>query len=488
MTVTPATAELAALGATVQLTATVLDQHGNAIPGAQVAWSSGRAAVAAVDTAGLVTAVGNGTATVTAMAGTVTGTAEVTVAGVLQPDRSALVALFEATGGPQWNISDNWLTDAPVGEWHGVGIDGSGRVERLLLRFNSLSGPIPPELGHLERLRQLDLQFNALSGPVPKEIGDLAMLDTLVLTANELTGSLPSDLLRLDGLRRLSFANNAGLCAPGVVEWVEWLEGVNASGPYCNASDRATLVALFEATGEARWTNAEGWTESAGLDAWWGVSVDSLGRVVTLDLSRNGLTGRLPKDLGDLSRMTRLRVGGNGLSGWLPRSLAGLSLLELDYADTGICVLQEAAFLDWLHAIPSHNGSGAQCSDGDFLTALYEATGGPNWIRNDNWLSDAPLGDWHGVETDASGRVVGLDFSEHDPRWWWTCVGNNLVGVIPADIGNLTALEHLALCDNNLTGLIPPEIGNLTALRWLSLHGNELSGPIPPEIGNLTAL
>ena len=25
------------------------------------------------------------------------------------------------------------------------------------------------------------------------------------------------------------------------------------------------------------------------------------------------------------------------------------------------------------------------------LTALYEATDGANWTRNDNWLSDAPL-------------------------------------------------------------------------------------------------
>ena len=69
VTVTPATAELAALGATVQLSARVLDQNGQAMAGAAVAWSSSDASVASVDASGLVAAVDNGTATVTATSG-----------------------------------------------------------------------------------------------------------------------------------------------------------------------------------------------------------------------------------------------------------------------------------------------------------------------------------------------------------------------------------------------------------------------------------
>ncbi len=42
------------------------------------------------------------------------------------------------------------------------------------------------------------------------------------------------------------------------------------------------------------------------------------------------------------------------------------------------------------------------------LVALYEATNGPNWVNNANWLTDAPLGEWYGVHTDQLGRVVGL--------------------------------------------------------------------------------
>ena len=50
-------------------------------------------------------------------------------------------------------------------------------------------------------------------------------------------------------------------------------------------------------------------------------------------------------------------------------------------------------------------------SEREVLEALYKATDGPNWGRNDNWLTDSPLGDWFGVDTDADGRVVDLELT-----------------------------------------------------------------------------
>ena len=38
---------------------------------------------------------------------------------------------------------DNWLTDAPLGEWHGVTTDAGGRVTVLYLDDNGLSGLDP---------------------------------------------------------------------------------------------------------------------------------------------------------------------------------------------------------------------------------------------------------------------------------------------------------------------------------------------------------
>ena len=92
--VSPATAEFSALGASVQLTAEVRDQSGNVMAGAAVAWSSTAASVATVDAAGLVTAVANGTATITAASGGVPGTAAVTVTQALD---SVAVSPTEAT-------------------------------------------------------------------------------------------------------------------------------------------------------------------------------------------------------------------------------------------------------------------------------------------------------------------------------------------------------------------------------------------------------
>ena len=78
--VTPATAQLTAIGQTAQLAAEVRDQNGNAMAGVALRWESSNEAVAAVDDSGLVAAIANGTTTITATSGGASGTATVTVA------------------------------------------------------------------------------------------------------------------------------------------------------------------------------------------------------------------------------------------------------------------------------------------------------------------------------------------------------------------------------------------------------------------------
>lgn len=77
--VSPPNAQLASIGATVQLTATVLDQRGQPMAGASVTWGSSNAAVASVGANGTVTAVANGNASITATSGSASGSANVTV-------------------------------------------------------------------------------------------------------------------------------------------------------------------------------------------------------------------------------------------------------------------------------------------------------------------------------------------------------------------------------------------------------------------------
>lgn len=72
-----------------------------------------------VDAMGLVTAAGNGVTTVRAAVGEMWLAVSITA----QLHRGPLLKLYEATGGPGWNNSENWGTGAPLGQWHGVTTD-----------------------------------------------------------------------------------------------------------------------------------------------------------------------------------------------------------------------------------------------------------------------------------------------------------------------------------------------------------------------------
>ena len=82
-------------------------------------------------------------------------------------ERSALVALYIATDGPNWNDNTNWLTDAPLRNRHGVTIGADSRVTYLILPRNRLTGEIPLELGNLTNLDSLTLAGNRLDGGCP---------------------------------------------------------------------------------------------------------------------------------------------------------------------------------------------------------------------------------------------------------------------------------------------------------------------------------
>ena len=168
----PEEATLMAIAETVQLTAAVLDQNGQPVEGAVVTWSSSDEAVATVSPQGLVTAVMNGAAQITARAGTASASVTVTVMDTSR-DREALVALYQATNGPNWSNSENWLSDAPLDEWHGISTDYLGRVVRVNLGDNHLNGSIPPEMGQLQNLEFLAIYNERLAGPIPPEIGEL---------------------------------------------------------------------------------------------------------------------------------------------------------------------------------------------------------------------------------------------------------------------------------------------------------------------------
>ena len=104
-------------------------------------------------------------------------------AGDVNADRATLAALYNATNGSSWQDDTNWLSNRPLGEWHGVSTDADGRVTELVFGSNQLSGPIPSELGNLDNLQEVRLWGNQLSGPIPSELGNLDNLQALSLLA-----------------------------------------------------------------------------------------------------------------------------------------------------------------------------------------------------------------------------------------------------------------------------------------------------------------
>jgi len=76
------------------------------------------------------------------------------------------------------------------------------------------------------------------------------------------------------------------------------------------------------------------------------------------------------------------------------------------------------------------------------LVALYNSTNGPNWLDDTGWLENNTPCDWYGIEC-TIGSVTEIDLSssgEGSPQF-------GLVGEVPAEIGNLSALQTLHLFD-----------------------------------------
>ncbi len=340
-------------------------------------------------------------------------------------DRAVLQALYTTAAGADWTRSDGWGGTPALENWHGVAADSLGRVTGLVLHGNNMAGGVSP-VGALTELSALNIDDNPrLRGPLP-----------LSLTRVQL------DTLRFAG---------TGLCIlPEAQEWLKAIPVARGNGATCEPlADRDVLVALYETTNGPSWRNDENWLTTAPLGEWYGVGANDAGRVVSLYLGGNGLSGPIPLELGDLAALERLDLAGNPhLTGPIPAELGNLAALE------------------GLHL--SYNGlTGPIPPELGDLAALERL----DLAGNPHLTGPIPA---------ELGNLAALEGLHLD--------GNGLTGPIPPELGDLAALEGLHLSSNGLTGPIPPELGDLAALEGLHLDGNGLTGPIPLELGNLVAL
>ncbi len=397
----------------------------------------------------------------------------------LEEDRAALVAIYGATGGANWGNSTNWLSDMPLGEWHGV-TTHLGYVVGLSLARNELSGPIPAEVVDLTSLESLELADNGFSGPIPPELGNLPDLTSLSLGRNELSGSIPAALGNLPNLISLSLGGNElSGPIPGELGNLPNLQSLDLADNELSGPVPPELGALTNLIS----LNFRDNQLTGPIPPELGL----LPNVLSLELAENGLSGPIPSELGGLTSLQSLSLWRNELSGPIPPELGNLTNLRwLDLHDNGLSgpVPPELGNLTKLNhlnlddnqltgCIPAGlpgRGEPPSCDseeDRAALVALYEATGGANWGTSTNWLSDRPIGEWYGVT--ASRGYVNL-------LW---LARNELTGAIPPELGNLTSMIQLRLNGNELSGPIPPELGNLPKLQLLYVSDNELSGCVP---------
>ena len=386
----------------------------------------------------------------------------------------------------------------------------SNLVELLLFR-NQLTGEIPPELGSLSNLEALILSNNRLTGGIPAELGGLSDLKLLQLHNNQLTGEIPLELGNLSNLELLTLAGNRLTgCVPDGLRNVPNNDFTRLGLPFCSehlcvvgglvdATDLgliADCVTLLAARDTLAGTATLNWSTDTPFADWTGVVVGGTpGRVIEIRLSDLGLTGQIPLELGDLPNLQHLNLSDNQLTGGIPAELGDLDNLQELYLGgnplTG-CVP------DGLRDVPNNDLTSLGlpfCSEHPCVSGGAVADTTNLGLMSDcvtllasrdtlaataslNWAADTLITQWDGVTVDGTPqRVTELSLGER-----------GLMGEIPADLGNLTSLQHLSLWQNQLTGEIPTELGNLSNLQSLDLSSNQLTGEIPTELGNLSNL
>lgn len=251
--------------------------------------------------------------------------------------------------------------------------------------------------------------------------------------------------------------------------------------------DFAALMNFYNNTGGPLWVNKSGWQNGAiGTDCnvcnWFGIQCNTFGRVSTISLPANNITGNdLPADLvnliylrelklynnkisgtipaiiSQLSDLTTLDLGQNLISGPIPASLGNLTALKNLYLDNNQLTgnLPSAlASLD-LSLIYLNNNNLSGCIPAVFSAFCYKAH---NFSNNTLLANGVSFDDFcsrgSGVDLDSDGYCRdGLDCNDNDPA------------IHP------TGIETCNLIDDNCNGLTD-DIAASATNTWVSGSGN----------------
>ena len=261
---------------------------------------------------------------------------------------------------------------------------------------------------------------------------------------------------------------------------------VQPTGP---DSDRAALIALYNATGGANWTDNTNWRSNSPLSEWHGVTTNDAGRVTEVRLGENNLNGRIPAVVGTLTGLIWLDFQGNQLTGSIPTELGNLSNLR-------VLRLNDNQFSE---SIPDRLGNLSALAQLEMANNGFTGTIPPSLGSLSNlqtldlqsnrlngeippWLGNLAKLEWLRLDGNEFTGQIPNGLSRLSNVTFLVLSGNQLTGQIPSWLGNMTSLERLGLSDNRLSGEIPTALGNLPNLRLIRLGGNSLTGCIPDSL------
>ncbi len=140
----------------------------------------------------------------------------------LERERTALVAIYNALGGENWNDRENWCTDADLNDWAGVSVgsyNGERHVQYLHIQCQNAAGELPDEIGDLEYLTELIITKEpGITGGIPESFRNFKRIKEISITSTSMGGDLPECL---GELKSLGYLNLKGNCFTGT--FPQWL-------------------------------------------------------------------------------------------------------------------------------------------------------------------------------------------------------------------------------------------------------------------------
>jgi hypothetical protein len=226
---------------------------------------------------------------------------------VSQQERDALIAFYNATDGPNWTNSTNWLSTEPVGNWDFITTRGNKVIQIDIFGNAGLNGVLPTEIGDLIHLETLNIAIETgLTGPIPTSIGNLSELRRFRFQLVGISGSVPTSISNLINLKEIR------------------IFGTNLSGELL--SSLVTLSNLEDLT-------IDGADYSGFSNILTGQMPTAFGNLINLknlSLARSSFDGQIPSSFSNLTELSSINLFECDFSGPLP-DLTGLTNPELAF-------------------------------------------------------------------------------------------------------------------------------------------------------------